>query len=126
VALRTSRRWSCCERAFGFVAEPDGEPVEEFGVGRERTHAAEVVRGIDEAGAEVVVPDAIDDGAPGEDVGVGGDPGGEGGAAGALFAAGIGKGGAEAGHAAKGTPGDRRFAGGAEVAAVEDVDRPGG
>ena len=72
------------EGAAEVVAEGGGEPVEEFGVGGEVAHVAEVVRGIDEAAAEVVVPDAVDDAAPGEGVLGVGDPVGEGGAAGAF------------------------------------------
>ena len=73
------------EGAFGFIAEPEGEPIEEFGVGRWAAHFAEVGGRIDEAGTEVVLSDAVDDGAPGEDVLGIVEPVGEGGAAVAFF-----------------------------------------
>ena len=69
------------KRAVSFVAEPDGEPIEELRVGGWAAHFAEVGGGIDEAGAEVILPYAVDDGAPGEDVLGIGEPVGEGGAA---------------------------------------------
>src|SRR5262249_48143371 len=46
----------------------DGKPVEQIGMRRLRAHVAEIVWRIDDAAAEVVVPNAIDDGAPGERV----------------------------------------------------------
>ena len=69
------------EGAFGFVAEPDGEPVEEFRVRGGGPHLAEVVGGFDEAASEVKLPHAVDDTAPGECVVGVGDPACEGGTA---------------------------------------------
>ena len=43
------------------IAKVGGEPVEQFGMSRLRAHVAEVVRGIDKARAEMIVPDTIDD-----------------------------------------------------------------
>jgi len=56
------------DRAVGVVAEPTREPVEEFRVGRKRAHAAEVAGGVDEPAAKVLLPGAVDGGAPGERV----------------------------------------------------------
>src|ERR1041385_4805526 len=56
------------------VAGGGGEPVEELGVAGAAAHFAEVVGGVDDSAAEVVVPDAVDDGAPGEGVVGVGDP----------------------------------------------------
>src|SRR5439155_7781285 len=50
------------------VEKPGGEPVEEFRVGWAAAHLAQIVRGVNQAPTEVVVPDPIDDGAPGERV----------------------------------------------------------
>ena len=48
-------------------------------------HAAEVVRGIDQAAAKVMLPDAIDDAAPGERIVFVGDPLGQSRAAGGFM-----------------------------------------
>jgi hypothetical protein len=48
--------------------EPVREPVEQFGMRGSGSHEAEVVRGGDEALAEVLLPDAIHDHACGERV----------------------------------------------------------
>src|SRR5438128_11913258 len=71
------------ERA-AVVAERDGEPVEQLGMAGRRAHFAEIVGRIDEAFAEVVVPDAVDDGTPGQAVFRLGDPASQRGTAGAL------------------------------------------
>ena len=96
--------------------EVDGEGIEEFGMGGQIAAEAEVAGGGDEAGAEVVHPDAVDEDAGGERV-VGVDEGlGEFEAAGA-----VGKGllvaAAEAGEGA----GRGECAGVVGVAAEEDV-----
>ena len=48
------------------VAEFEREPVEQFGMGGQRAHAAEIIRRFHQAAAEVILPDAIHDAAPGE------------------------------------------------------------
>src|SRR5438552_3058640 len=67
------------------VAEFARQPIEQLRVRWPAAVAAEIVGRIDEALAEVVLPEAIGDAAPGEDVGVVGDPVGEGGAIGAFL-----------------------------------------
>src|SRR4051812_11777241 len=62
--------------------KPAGQPVEEFGMGRLRAHVTEVVWGFNDAAAEMVMPNAIYDGATGEKVGGIGEPFRERGAAG--------------------------------------------
>ena len=49
-------------------AEGDSEPVEEFGMGGRGALGAEVVAGFDEAGAEELLPEAVDGDAGGEGV----------------------------------------------------------
>ena len=56
------------------VPEPNRQPVEELGVRWLSTHAPEVVRRVDEAAAEVVLPHAVDDRPPGQRVVPVGDP----------------------------------------------------
>ena len=56
------------------IAELTGQPVEQQGVGRQLAHAAEVIGRIDDAGAKVPEPGAVDDGAPGKRIGLAGDP----------------------------------------------------
>src|SRR4051812_35039242 len=41
------------------LAKPEGEPIEEFGMSRERAHPAKIVRRIDKPAAKMVLPDAI-------------------------------------------------------------------
>ena len=65
------------ERAASIVAEPAGEPVEELGVARLAPHEAEVVGRVDEAAAEVPLPDAVDEDARGERVLASREPGGQ-------------------------------------------------
>ena len=72
------------------VAEPHGEPVEQLRVGRRAAHFPEVVRRVAQAAAEVVMPHAIHDAAPGERVAFVGEPARERGAA-RGFVAGIGE-----------------------------------
>jgi len=112
------------ERAFGFIAEPDGKPIEEFRVGRLVAHFAEVAGGIYEAGTEVILPDAVGDGAPSEDVVRVGEPVGEGGTTVAFFFGG-GESGGEGGETVEGS-GAGEGAGGGEAAAIENVDGAGG
>ena len=59
------------------VADFDCEPVEEFGMRGFFADATEVVGGFDEASSEVVLPDAVDDAAPGQGVVGMNDPIGE-------------------------------------------------
>src|SRR6185295_13001212 len=65
------------ERPVGVVDEPIGEPVQEFRVSGCGTHEAEVAGGADEADAEVLLPDAVDDDARGQWVIRAGEPLGE-------------------------------------------------
>jgi hypothetical protein len=43
------------------VAKVGGQPIEQLGMRGPRTHAAEVVGTVNESGAEMVVPNAVDD-----------------------------------------------------------------
>ena len=73
-----------------FFDERGGEVVEEFGVGRGFALGAEVIEGGDEAFAEVVHPEAIDEDASGEGIGFGGDGLGEFEATALIFGEGFG------------------------------------
>src|SRR5262245_34950065 len=62
------------ERAVRFVAEPDGEPIEKFGVSGSSCHVAEIVGRVHESAAEMIMPYAVDDVAPRQDVSIVGEP----------------------------------------------------
>ena len=107
------------------VAEIDGQPVEQFGVCGQAAHASEVVWRIAQAAAEVVMPDAVDDDAPGERITVIGDPMREGDAPGTFGCVGgqvelraqlLGKG--------QGAWADF-FVGAAHITTLQHEDRPG-
>ena len=66
------------------IAELDGQPVEQLGMRRPGAVAAEVVGRLDESAAEMIVPEAIGDRAPGEHISRAGEPVGQGGAAAPL------------------------------------------
>src|SRR5262245_23946865 len=66
------------------IAEFDGQPVEQLGMRRFAAHFAEVIGCIYETSAEVVMPDAVDDGAPRQRVVRIGQPAGQGRAAAPL------------------------------------------
>src|SRR5438132_9573289 len=87
---------------------------------RQAAHAPQIVRSIDDPLAEVIVPDAIDDAAPGQRVARIGNPFGEGSTA--ISLALRLKGGVERGHAFEraGADGLQRLL---DVAAPEDEDR---
>src|SRR5580700_7603931 len=53
---------------MGIIPEPDRKPIEQFGMGRSSSHLSEIAWSITYAAAEVVVPNPIDDAAPGERV----------------------------------------------------------
>ena len=57
-----------CLRSQPLIAEVEGEPVEQLGVGGEFAGDAEVAGASDQAGAEDVLPEAIDGDAGGERV----------------------------------------------------------
>src|SRR5260370_36843735 len=63
------------------VAEFDGQPIEQLRMRGQRSVAAEVIGRIDQAAAEMAVPNAVDDGAPSQHVARVGTPGGRGGTA---------------------------------------------
>ena len=63
------------------VHEPVGQIVEQLRVRRRRAHVAEVVGRVDDATAEVVVPDAVHDRPAGEQVVRAREPSRQGGAA---------------------------------------------
>src|SRR5690606_26804249 len=48
---------------LALIEEIRGEPLQQFGMGGWRAHAAEIVGGGDDALAEVIVPDPVYDGA---------------------------------------------------------------
>src|SRR5205823_4741870 len=56
------------------VTETNRQPIEQFGVSRTRTVPTEVVGSIDQPAPEVVVPDPIHDGPPGQGVARIGNP----------------------------------------------------
>ena len=58
--------------------ELGGQPIEQFGIRRQRAHLAEIAGRADDAGAEVPSPDAIDHHARRQRIVVGGDPFGQG------------------------------------------------
>src|SRR6187200_3298631 len=85
---------------MGLVAEPDCQPVEQFGMRGLRAHASEVTRRIHETYAEVILPDTIHNRSPSQDVGPIGDPVRESGASRAFVFRGN--------REARGQPGDTR------------------
>ena len=112
------------ERA-ALVAKRDGQPVEQFRMRGRGAHVSEVVGGIHESGAEVILPDAIDDGAPRQHVVAGGDPVGQGGAARAFgFAILQREARRQPGHAGK-RSGTDRLAGTFHAAALQHGNRAG-
>ena len=111
------------ERAAA-VAEFRRQPVEQVGVRGRGTHASEVTRRRDDAPAEVILPDTVDDRPPGERVVGAGDPAGQRHAAVSL---GMLRRQVEPArqHFDRGErPGRHLVRGGEHVAAGEHVDRP--
>src|SRR5262245_7469733 len=70
---------------LAIVSQLRGQPVEQFGVRRQRPHPTEVVGRIDNAAAEVILPDAVGDAPPGERIGWIAEPFGEGSPASAII-----------------------------------------
>ncbi len=56
------------------IAELHRQPVEQLRMRGQRAHVTEIVGRVDDSGSEVIMPDAIDDGSPGEHVVRVGDP----------------------------------------------------
>ena len=117
----TINRCEPLERA-AVLAERRGEPVEQLGVARGAPHPAEVVGRVDQPPAEVREPGAVDDRPPGQRVLRVGDPSGQGGASRPFV--GQSRTGRRALRRTPRAPGTASVAGLADVASLQDEDRP--
>src|SRR5687768_14555159 len=59
------------------IAQLDPQPVEQIGMRRLRSHAAEIVGSIDDSAAEMILPQAVGNAAPREWIAFVGNPAGE-------------------------------------------------
>ena len=64
------------QRALRIVSKPDGQPIQQFRITGFAPHVAEIVGGIHQSSTEVVMPNAVDDAAPGEHVAIVDNPAG--------------------------------------------------
>ena len=108
------------------IAECGRQPVEQLGVSGQGAVSAEVVGRLDDAAAEVIMPQPIGDRTPGQDIGRAGEPIGECGPPASLVVR-IGKGKRRRkGRQARERPGADSLARLIDLAAAQDGDRPRG